>query len=841
MGKFDYAPGLPGYGTRGIDGSTGLTGLATYFSSYDGTTDSITIKSKIVSNKILFPTDELLPGYPGRVYQTGDTFIDKNGRVFQIDFDEVDLYTNTGQQLNTSGFFESGPNTVQTPIYERYSNAFTTSKFLIDIVYETTGSIGNYAANPGSGDSSIYGIRAVDFAQVKYVDNAIGSYHPFTVWTNSTDTNDADQAIALVKADNSTNWRFGNAVTDGTPRSGVDLYLDFDTVYGTFSGTINATNLYLPGWLKVDMDVSFGSDVYIGGTLYGGSPIAVGDDLNFLQDSSIKIDGDLMIHTEDDNPPGEIFILTGSATSTTRGGDIVLSTGNGGDYTGGYSAGSLEFEGGTGGNGSTNSGGRGGSVRFQGGAAGQASGSTASDLYGGSGGTISLFGGLGGAVNNSGPGDEYGGDGGDVSIRGGVGNSNASAFVGGQGGTIYIDGGKGGDGGYSDGIGGAVLINGGLNYLGSTQNLVRIQQQGGRTYFHGDTFHYDQILGSSSATSTAPSFSFNNDTNLGIYRDSADVMAFAMSGGGRFFFEYSSDAPHSANDPHIRSNDNLVLYPNPTTTGESIIIKGGPATVAGNKSHVFIEGGDAITSGTGGDVSIASGSGPSRSGDVNIYTPGDGTDSGGINIMTNQAADVGSINIWTYGPTGNTLDAGGDINIFTLSPTATAPPGQIYLNSAGNIVFSKGTGYDYDFNGVTTGVSQTGRYGLQISSTGIMTAAASGTSDIRFKNIDASIIDPISKIAQLTGIEFRWNELAEEITSQPEGQSTYGLIAQEVQPLFPYMVDSWEVDGVEYLNLDYEKFVPVFVEAFKEQKKEIDDLKIIISDLTSRIEALENV
>ena len=41
--KFEYAPGLPGYGTQGADGSDGLLGVSFYFSEYAGDTDIITI------------------------------------------------------------------------------------------------------------------------------------------------------------------------------------------------------------------------------------------------------------------------------------------------------------------------------------------------------------------------------------------------------------------------------------------------------------------------------------------------------------------------------------------------------------------------------------------------------------------------------------------------------------------------------------------------------------------------------------------------------------------------------------------------------------------------------
>ena len=251
MSKFSYASGLPGYGNSGRDGSVGLAGLAIYFCSYDGESDTISIRAKIVSNKILSTTDEYLAGYPTRIYMEGDQFIDRNGKVYVIDFDEISLYKATGQQLNTSGFFEIGPNTVNTPIYTRYSNAFSTSKFLIDIVYTGT-AIGNYAANPSRTDGSIYGIGAIDFAQVKYVDTNINNYNPFTVFTSSTDITHPERSIAIVKENSRNTWHIGNKNRGGTLRD-VSLYLDFKDIYTS-------------GKFKSIDDVSLLSDLYVGAT-----------------------------------------------------------------------------------------------------------------------------------------------------------------------------------------------------------------------------------------------------------------------------------------------------------------------------------------------------------------------------------------------------------------------------------------------------------------------------------------------------------------------------------------------------------------------------------------------
>ena len=49
--KFQHAPGLPGYGTVGVDGSDGLLGISTYFCEYDATTTvQVTPKLPVIIN-----------------------------------------------------------------------------------------------------------------------------------------------------------------------------------------------------------------------------------------------------------------------------------------------------------------------------------------------------------------------------------------------------------------------------------------------------------------------------------------------------------------------------------------------------------------------------------------------------------------------------------------------------------------------------------------------------------------------------------------------------------------------------------------------------------------------
>jgi hypothetical protein len=510
MGKFDYAPGLPGYGTRGVDGSTGLSGLATYFSAYDGTTDSITIKAKIIANKILFPTDEFLSGYPDRVYQTGDEFIDKNGRVFKIDFNEVNLYVNTGQQLNTSGFFEAGTNTVQTPIYSRYSNAYTSAKFLIDVVYAAVPP-GNYAANPNRTDGSIYGIGAVDFGQVFYVNNVNNGYHPYIVYTNTNDTTKPQKSIALVKEDANEAWHFGNRNGGGVVRD-VSLYLDFKDLYVAGLGAKTSENLILyyntsskritQGSPATGMTMNnFGVNRVLtadtssiinaeANFIYDGIDISLGSAANILFSAS----GLHTIRTTFNS--ASLSISTANMTSTGTGGDVSIWTGSG--------IGS-----------------------------------------GGSGGKILI------ATGNGGDSTPSGGNGGRFSIRTGHGGTGAVA-AGGDGGTIDVSAGSGAIGAGSQGAGGNINIWAGNGLPNSAGGDVQLLPGIGNSSWTDATYTGSVFIATLSDGTTRgqarfgnglasfPSITFAADVNTGFFRDTADRIGVTTGGTERFRFDVST-------------------------------------------------------------------------------------------------------------------------------------------------------------------------------------------------------------------------------------------------------------------------------------------------------------
>lgn len=123
---------------------------------------------------------------------------------------------------------------------------------------------------------------------------------------------------------------------------------------------------------------------------------------------------------------------------------------------------------------------------------------------------------------------------------------------------------------------------------------------------------------------------------------------------------------------------------------------------------------------------------------------------------------------------------------------------------------------------------------------------ATGTitpSDIRYKTDIHGIQNSLARIISLSGVTYFMNRMA---FPQWNFDSTlqYGLIAQEVEKIFPEMVTN--IDEKGYKGINYVKLVPVLIEGFKEMNSKIEatekenkELKLQMNLLLKRIEDLE--
>jgi len=90
------------------------------------------------------------------------------------------------------------------------------------------------------------------------------------------------------------------------------------------------------------------------------------------------------------------------------------------------------------------------------------------------------------------------------------------------------------------------------------------------------------------------------------------------------------------------------------------------------------------------------------------------------------------------------------------------------------------------------------------------------TSDQRLKDNITPIEDSLSKVVSLSGNTYDWNE-----KSGKEGHDV-GVIAQEVLEVLPEAVTTRD-NG--YLAVDYQKIVPLLVQAVKELSAKVEDLE----------------
>ena len=104
----------------------------------------------------------------------------------------------------------------------------------------------------------------------------------------------------------------------------------------------------------------------------------------------------------------------------------------------------------------------------------------------------------------------------------------------------------------------------------------------------------------------------------------------------------------------------------------------------------------------------------------------------------------------------------------------------------------------------------------QIRATGDVTAFYS--SDERIKDNIKVIDNAVEKVSQIRGVEFDWNENSE----YQEFGHDIGVIAQEVEKVVPEIVIDRD-DGFKAVN--YQKLTALLIEAVKELKEEIKELK----------------
>ena len=401
--------------------------------------------------------------------------------------------------------------------------------------------------------------------------------------------------------------------------------------------------------------------------------------------------------------------------------------------------------------------------------------------------------------------------------------------------------------------------------------LVQSQQRSGGLVVYtgmnndGDFFIGNTKYSASSGEQTTfaiptPSITGQDANRLSVIYDEVTVRERLLVQGGN-----SGTILSQFNGP-VTFNKELKM--NETVTVTSLIKETNTTdSTAFNRGSVVLSGGIGITKNTniGANISVGGTSGFTGK----VYTYND-LSVIGVTTLSNTLGVVGSSifysNVSVNGPTtlNSTLNVSG-VSTFasqinsTKANSTTTGGGQIYLNGA------TGNRIDFNTNGVAAPAFTTRSAGTKIvlypvvdasnvdfafgidgstlwssvnassssfkwyaGTTNIATLDGSGnlsvngditaysTSDQRLKDNIIPIPNSLNKVISISGNIFDWNEISGKTGTEA------GVIAQEVLKVLPEAVTT-RSDG--YLAVKYEQLIPLLIEAIKDLKTEVDELK----------------
>jgi hypothetical protein len=230
-----------------------------------------------------------------------------------------------------------------------------------------------------------------------------------------------------------------------------------------------------------------------------------------------------------------------------------------------------------------------------------------------------------------------------------------------------------------------------------------------------------------------------------------------------------------------------------------VTIQGGNSLFVNNAANT--RSGFLRTSGEGTELSSFAGAGepliliaPDTSASMRFYTGGSTSASERMRITSGGSVIVGQ-SYMTY----------------PVSVEAQSGGGQLALTRSGAVA-------EFYMGGTTGGSTQlfvrsggSGGVRLDAGSTGWVSA-----SDIRLKDIEKPIENAVESLSTLQTVYYSWKD--------SEDKSLHlGLIAQEVEDVFPELVSESSIDEMKGVN--YTELIPVLIKAIQELKAEIDSLK----------------
>ena len=262
-------------------------------------------------------------------------------------------------------------------------------------------------------------------------------------------------------------------------------------------------------------------------------------------------------------------------------------------------------------------------------------------------------------------------------------------------------------------------------------------------------------------------------------------------------------------------------FTNSTTVGNSVIyddannIRIGTTThqLASNRKMTVLGTAsiEAVSTGTGGEPTIEAWQKHTLGNNVffDFFTESSATQRGQI----------------LYNRTNNALAINGN-NALELR---TGSNNRLFITSAGEVYIA--------------GTSDQGAYNLQVNGTGVWGAGAYvNGSDILLKENIQPLNHGLKYIKKLNPVQYNYKS-----TFSSDQSKQLGFIAQDVMFALEDVSDAIVKDNGNYLSMAYQNLIPITVKAIQEQQaiiesqsNEIEQLKTLITDLSNRLQILEN-
>ncbi len=201
--------------------------------------------------------------------------------------------------------------------------------------------------------------------------------------------------------------------------------------------------------------------------------------------------------------------------------------------------------------------------------------------------------------------------------------------------------------------------------------------------------------------------------------------------------------------------------------------------------------------------------------------------SGGLNFQTDE------------GTTRMVIEDGGNVGIGTISPTTSLHVNHPSGNSNG---FSISNSYDSDrwhyyvYSSNNLYMYFNGSYRGNFNAT---SGAYTSVSDKKLKTNISEIEPVLEKVKKLSVIDYNF-------IYQTDGKKYTGLIAQDVEKLFPNLVNQSKInkdrgENEDLYAMDYSGFGVIAIKAIQEQQSQIEEQNIKIENLEKQIQELKDL